>query len=140
MDESSSDIKKVNIADLTVDELMAVAKRPLKKPIKKKKTGQGYTNRTEHIKDFILSENIKSHASILVPSLVVYDRYFKWVANSPDSPLHINMFSKEFNKMFKAVTRGKQKCYLLHPEGFNLSDEYYASIKEKYSNFKKKTS
>lgn len=135
----SSD-KKIHIADMSVDELMEVAKKTLSKPIRSKSKNKNLADRTDIIKDFILSENIKSHSSIKVPSILVYDRYYKWANMTSDHKLlSIVSFNKEFAKIFKVVTMGKSKYYLLHPEGFNLSDENYVGLKEKYTNFKKKT-
>lgn len=115
---------------------MEVAKKKLSKPIKKSKN-KGIADRTDIIKDFILAESIKSHSSIKVPSILVYDRYYKWNSNREHKLLTIVSFNKEFSKIFKIVMIGRSKYYLLHPEGFNLSDENYASLKEKYTNFKK---
>lgn len=133
--------KKIQIQDLSVDELMEVARKPLSKPIKKRKNkDKSVVERSEIIKDFILSEKIKSHATIKVASVFVYDRYYKWANLVNDHKiLNIVTFNREFSKLFKMLTSGRNKYYLLHPEGFNLSDENYATIKEKYTNFKKKT-
>lgn len=138
MNESSD--KKIEISDMSVDELMEVAKKRLSKPIKKKTKNKSISERSDIIKEFILAENVKSHTSIKVPSILVYDKYHKWATLENDHKLlTIVAFNKEFGKIFKAVTLSKNKYYLLHPEGFNLSDEHHASLKEKYTNFKKKS-
>lgn len=117
------------IEELTVDELMKVAQRKLKTPRKYKNKN---LENTDVIKQFVVSENIKSHQNILVHNLVVYDRFNRWCLNNAITPIGPIKFAREFNKMFKHKIRKSIKYYLLHPEGFSMMESEQEAIIKKH--------
>ncbi len=129
MENNNNNNKRID--ELSMDELMKVAQKPIKKPKKSSKK----LDTVEKIKQFVVSENIKSHANVCVPTIVVYDRFVKWCDANGENPLTAMSFSKEFNKLFKRRLVNNVSHYLLHPEGFALND--YEVFKKKYTSNKK---
>lgn len=117
------------VEELTVEELMKIAKKKLKNPTKASRKTQ--EDKNHHIKEFIISENIKSHANILVPSLVIYDRYHNWCKNNfPDNIVSPRLFTQELKKTFKFKMVKNVTNFYINPTGFDLYS--YEQLKLKY--------
>lgn len=120
--------KNQNLDELTVEELMIVAKQKIKTG--KNKRFDKKISRVEEIKQFIVAEGIKSHTSILIPSVLIYDRYFKWCQNNNVNPIALRTFSTELSKIFIKKNKANTAHFYLNPEGFLVQE--YESIKNKY--------
>lgn len=133
-----TDVKKMAIEDMSVDQLMEVAKQKLKKPIKPKKRKEKII-KIDQLKEFVVSEGIKSHHTVRVLSLVVYERYVKWAeATAQEEVMNFINFNREFSKLFKDVMYSKERYFMLHPEGFNISESHYETVREAHKKKKNK--
>lgn len=121
------------LEDLSVDELMVIAKKPLSK---KTRVVSSKLSHLEEIKQFILSEDIKSHPTIAVPAIMIYERYKKWCGLNNMDVRGRNIFFKEFKNHFKQNKIGGLVKYHITPDGFDLSDSNLIKLK----NEKKKKS
>lgn len=97
-----------------VKRLMALAAKPLRKPLKKLEYGS-------NVFQFISELNITSSKNDKIPFIVIYFRYHKWCDNHGIKPLASNKFSSDFKKKFDAVAYGGRTCYFISPAGFDLS-------------------
>jgi len=108
---------------LSIEQLISLAKKPLKeKP--KKQTGS-------MIDKFIQEEKL-NQGTTRISDVVVYDRYYKWCDINNINPVSIIMFNKECRVYFPKVTNNKGTFYVLSSEGFNISLENAYLLKNKY--------
>ncbi len=107
------------LEELSVDELMKVAQKKLSK---KTKVISRRLTHLEEIKQFILSEDLKSHSSMSVPAILVYDRYKKWCELNHIKIKGQNIFFKEFKNHFKSLKLHNLVRYQIAADGFDLSD------------------
>ena len=106
------------LEDLSVDDLMKIASKKLSK---KTKVISRRLSHLDEIKQFILSEDIKS-SNTPVPAVVIYDRYKRWCDLNHTKVRARNVFFKEFKNHFKSVKSGGMLRYLINPDGFDLTD------------------
>ncbi len=108
---------------LSIEDLIAVAKKPLKEKPKKQNGSM--------IEKFIQEERL-STGTIKINLALVYDRYYKWCDINHTIPVTIREFSKELKFFFPKVVRKEGTFYIMSLEGFNMSLENEAILKEKY--------
>lgn len=103
---------------LSLDELINLAKKPLKKKEKKKQL-----ERFGSLKRFLISEEIEQGEEH-IQAILFYDRYTKWCKlNNEPNKLNLNAFYLELKLHFNKVKHRNTICYLASPKGFDLSPE-----------------
>ena len=121
---------KKDMAKLSVEELMEIAKLPLKE----KKN----SNLTP-IKQFIVGDNLENGTD-KIPAGVVYCRYEKWALINNITPLTFRKFLSQFKNYYKKVLVSNKAYYLLSPKGFDLSLQNIAQTTEKLAPKKRNSS
>ena len=118
---------------MTIEELMEIAKNPLKE-----------VDEFKHlppVRRFIASDKIE-HGDVKIPANLIYDRYLKWAANSKLETISNVKFFQELALYFNKIRTTEGYAYLMSPSGFNMSPEYLKLInadRKRISNGKKKT-
>ncbi len=123
-----------NINKLSIEELMAIAKQPIKE-----------NDEFKHlppVRRFIASDKI-AYGDVKIPAMLVYDRYIKWANNNKIEVLSKVKFFQELALYFTKIKVTNGFVYLMGPDGFNLSPEYLELInadrKRNFHGKKKKT-
>ena len=114
------------LQDLNIDDLIKIAQKPL---AKKTKVVSRKLSHLEEIKQFILSEDIKSHPTIQVPALLIFDRYKTWCNLNDIEIRGVNIFFKEFKNHFKMIRVSGVTKYYISSDGFDMSDSYFQKLK-----------
>lgn len=101
-----------NIEKLTFEQLMELAKLPVKEPNKK----------LSQVKRFIISDGLKE-GSDAIPASLIYSRYKEWCTINIQEPLSLVKFFKEFKLYYKKIIKDQLSHYLLSAHGFDFSLE-----------------
>ncbi|NDE09872.1 MAG: hypothetical protein EBZ95_04810 [Chitinophagia bacterium] len=121
-----------NINKLTIEELMEIAKHPIKE-----------VDEFKHlppVRRFIASDKI-SQGDIKIPAMLIYDRYLKWTNSHKIEEVSKVKFFQELALYFTKIRSTDGYVYLMGPDGFNLSPEYLQLVnanRKRNSNGKKK--
>lgn len=115
---------------LSVDELIELAKKPIKDDELKK---------LPPVKRFVVSSGIEE-GSEKIPAILIYDRYLNWAKAYKVKHLNKSMFFKELSLYFDKVRISKGFAYVMSPKGFNLTPEYYQLVNQQNPTFRKRTS
>lgn len=114
-----------NSKEMTLDELVELAKKPTNPKDKK-------TKNLSAVNRFIHSDNVKQ-GNELIPSLVFYDRYVKWCSTYQEKALSSAPFFKDLKLYFtKKMDNITGSSYLASPEGFDLSPEHLHKLTEEF--------
>lgn len=113
-----------NLSKLTNQELMELAKKPLKDNNKELK-------KLPVIRQFIISEKIVEDDT-LIPAMVIYDRYERWAFGNGYKILTVTKFFMEFKKYFQKVISNSGSYYKLSPKGFDLSEQHLQEVNAKF--------
>lgn len=99
---------------LTVEELMVIAKYPIKESDEFKNFSP--------VKRFIHSDKIM-YGDIKIPAGLIYDRYLKWTNNYKIEKIAKNNFFKELSLYFNKMRTNGGIVYLMGLDGFDMSPE-----------------
>lgn len=118
---------------LSIEELMEIAKHPLKKDP---------ASELAPVKRFIVSAGLKDGDN-RIPAAVIWDRYLTWATENNIKIVSLIAFFKEFAKYYNRITTKYGRVYLLSHDGFDLSDENLQRVNlthvaKRISNGKKK--
>lgn len=122
-----------NINKLSLEELMEIAKHPIKE-----------VDEFKHlppVRRFIASDKV-AHGDVKIPAMLIYDRYVKWANNHKLELLTKVKFFQELALYFTKIKERSGFVYLMGPDGFNLSPEYLELVnadRKRNSRGKKKT-
>jgi hypothetical protein len=105
-------------AQLSIEELMEIAKNPLEKD----KNAD-----LPMIKRFIVSDNLEQGTD-WVPAAVIWDRYLSWATINKITAFTLVHFFKEFKNYFNKKKFKGGVLYQLSQKGFDLSPENLALI------------
>lgn len=111
-----------DLSQLTPEELMALAKNPIK--AKKQKN-------LSPIKEFIISEDI-SAGTEKIAGVLVYDRYTTWCKAMSIKPFTMTKFFTEFVHYFEKKRSTSGVAYMLNPKGFDLAPEKLRKLNAEY--------
>ena len=119
------------ISERSVQELMEIAKNPIKDDEFKK---------LPPAKRFVSSAGI-IQGTDKVPAALIYDRYLNWCESYKLRPVSLRTFFQEFKLYFDKVKYGNGFAYIMSCKGFNMSPEHLAMInnRKRNSSGKKKT-
>jgi hypothetical protein len=115
---------KADYSKLSIEQLIAVAKNPIKKKLEKQ---------TGSMIDRFISDEKLSTGTVRIHVAIIYDRYVKWCSYNNRIPVKVKEFSTEFKFYFPKVSNKNGVFYVLSPDGFNISMENQAINKEKYT-------
>lgn len=121
-----------NINKLSIEELMEIAKHPIKEMDEFK--------HLPPVRRFVMADKV-GHGDVKIPAMLVFDRYLKWANNHKIEVLSKVKFFQELALYFTKVKVSNGFVYLMSPEGFNLSPEYLELVnanRKRNSNGKKK--
>lgn len=106
-----------DVSKLSVEELMEIAKLPVK-PLPKKMSPA---------KQFIIADGLEQGTDH-IPASVIYARYTNWAKAANLEPITSGKFFKEFRLYFKKIIRQNISHYILSVKGFNMAlEEIYIS-------------
>ena len=120
---------------LSIEELMEIAKHPLK---------DDGTKDLPPVKRFIVSTGISADKT-LVPASLIWDKYITWAEHNKVHSLPLTTFFRDFKNYFDQKTTNKGSHYLISQNGFDLSAENLALVNSSHvtakrtSNGKKKS-
>lgn len=117
-----------DISELSVEELMALAKKKIDK--------QDDVKHLSDVHQFILAENLK-RGEIPIPAFMIYNRYIKWVDSMNRIALSNQKFFREFKHYFTRTQDRYGIYYLMQANGFDLSAGNKAEGKRIFRNVKK---
>jgi hypothetical protein len=100
-----------DLAKLSLEELMEIAKLPLK--------DSDYKH-FPPARRFIISEGIEAGED-LVPSAIILYRYNQWSKNNNLEPVGSTLFFREFKKYFNKKQTNSGSYYKLSVKGFDVS-------------------
>ncbi len=106
----------------TRDELIALAKKPLKKA---KEILGDYND----VQKFSLMNKLKSDSTNLVPTYILYEYYIQWCDQNDMTPMFRAEFFKKFGEMFQRVKKAGDIKFLVNGQGMDLT-QYSSSQKE----------
>lgn len=112
-----------NLTKLTAQELMELAKKPLKDNDKSLK-------KLPIVRQFIISEKIVQ-GDYNIPAMLVYDRFKKWCFIHGYRIITVTAFFRQFKLYFPRISKKGTK-YALSPEGFDLSEQYIKQVNTEY--------
>lgn len=118
-------MKKIISKD-ELDELMVVAKQPLKVPLRKKRNGdtRNTAHSVEQVRKYLEDEGLNRGITKLpVPAELIYNRYLQWCKNNFEIACPYLTFFKKFRLFFNMKKVGGQTNYLINPDGFDLSEQ-----------------
>ena len=104
----------LNMSSEEVKRLLALAAKPLRKPLKKLEYGS-------NVFQFISELNIISSPADKIPAAIIYMKYCIWAEHRGYSPLPLMKFGADFKKKFDRVSFAGKTCYMISPAGFDLS-------------------
>lgn len=110
--------------ELTLEELMLIAKKPVKDP-------KEFNKHLRPAKRFIISCDVKFKENSFVPAFIIYDRYERWCQLNDIKPVTVTAFFSEFKIYFKQIKKRDYIVYEIDSEGFDLSEENIAFLKQK---------
>ncbi len=116
------------MSNKTIEELIQLAKRQLKKKDKK-------LSKLSSVTQYKIQEKVNPGTE-LVSALVVFDSYIKWAYLNNEVPLTKIMFFKEFKLHFKKKTNKDGVFYLLDSVGFNLTSQHRQMLIEEHKKSK----
>lgn len=111
--------------ELSIDELMKIAKNPVKED-----------DNNKHLsltKRFIMANNLKDFPTADVPAYMIFYRYLHWANINNIKPDSDSTFFKEFKLFFKSRIKTNGVYYYISPEGFDLSIENKEILREKWN-------
>lgn len=108
------------IAELSVEQLMEIAKKPIKDDEYKK---------LPPAKRFIVSEGIEA-GDYKVPAILIWDRYVKWAKHNKVKSVSQIAFFKELALYFDKVRLTNAYGYMVTVKGFDLSPSYVEYVKQ----------
>jgi hypothetical protein len=111
-----------DLSQLTPEQLMDLAKNPIKETRKTK---------FSPVKEFIVSAGITA-GDYPIPGLIVYDRYRSWCKSYSITPITNYSFFLEFKLHFTRKVKVDGKYYLLNPEGFDLSPQHLSKLRSEH--------
>lgn len=109
------------VSQLSVQELMELAKNPIKEDEFKK---------LPPAKRFVLSADIQPGKE-KIPAALIYDRYEAWAKTHKIKPVSMAKFFTELKLYFDKIRYEKGFAYLMSPKGFNLSPEHQVLVNSK---------
>lgn len=112
---------KTELKKLSVEQLMEIAKHPIKEDEFKK---------LPPVKRFLTSEKIENGKDV-IPAAAIYDRYLKWASLYKVKPVNQIKFFKELALYFNKKRIANGNAYILSSKGFDLSPEGLILANEK---------
>lgn len=106
----------------TKEELIAIAKKPLKK-------AKDILGDYNDVQKFALMNKIKSDSTNLVPTYIVYEYYVQWCSANDMTVMHRAEFFKKFGEMFQRVKKNGDIRFLVSGQGMDMT-QYSSSQKE----------
>lgn len=110
------------VSEMSLQELMEIAKNPIKEDEFRKLTP---------VKRFVMADGVEV-GDYKMPAALIYDRYVKWAEKYKVRPLNKVEFFKEFAKYFNKSRTSDGFVYMTSTKGFDLSPDYLAIIKEQH--------
>lgn len=97
-----------------IKRLLALAAKPLRKPLKKMEYGS-------NVFQFISELDIRSSSVDKIPAAIIYMRYCVWCEHHGYTALTLQKWGQDFKKKFDRVSSSGKVCYMISPAGFDLS-------------------
>ena len=113
----------MSVKDLTKEQLMEIAKKPLKKA--KDLFGDQYND----VQKFSLMNKIQTDENNFVPTYMIYEIYVQWCVTNDLEPWARHLFFVKFSEMFKRRKKNGDMVYLINGQGLKMED-YSKSEKE----------
>jgi hypothetical protein len=108
--------------DLTKEQLIELAKKPLKKM---KQLLVDY----DDVRKFSIMRQLKSDKNNYVPTYIIFENYVEWCSQNDATPMSRGLFFKKFSSIFERAKKNGDMHYLITGQGMTLSD-YTSSQKE----------
>lgn len=105
--------------------LIELAKKPLKTPIKKRII----KSELDEVRQFITEHDIQPHGTVLVPAVLIYDKYIKWCKLNNTKAKGVAQFFSKFKLYFNSAISQNMSHYHIHPKGFDLSIQNVEFVK-----------
>ncbi len=109
--------QKKDLATLTLEELMEIAKLPLK---------DDETKNLPPVRRFIVSDGLQE-GNDQIPAALIYDRYLNWSKINNLHPISMVHFFKELKLYYKKSKIQTGLVYFLSAKGFDLSPHKLAT-------------